>query len=266
MDVLVTVKAYPEPSQRHGEVVCVAGIRTDVKPYTWVRLWPIDFRGQPVADRFRKYQFVHVDASKSRSDTRPESHRPNLDSLTTGDQLSTANGWASRRPYVEPLIADSMCGILRRQAEDGTSLGAFRPAEVLDLEITDNKPWAPEQRNALAQLSLFSADRKELEWIPHRFHYRYRCAEEGCNGHRQMIIDWEIKQAYRRWSSEYPSDWQARLRDKWLGELCAPDRDTVFFAGNQYAAPRGFLVLGVWWPPRRASQHEQMGLLEGDDD
>jgi hypothetical protein len=28
VDVLVTVKAYPEPSQRHGEVVCVAVIRT----------------------------------------------------------------------------------------------------------------------------------------------------------------------------------------------------------------------------------------------
>ena len=57
----------------------------------------------------------------------------------------------------------------------------------------------------------------------------------------------------------------SRLRDKWLGELCAPDCDTVFFVGNQYAAPRGFLVLGVWSPPRLASQHEQIGLLEGDD-
>jgi hypothetical protein len=29
MQVLVTVKAYPQPSRTYGETVCVAGVRTD---------------------------------------------------------------------------------------------------------------------------------------------------------------------------------------------------------------------------------------------
>ncbi len=257
----MTVKAYPEISRRHGEVVCVAGIRTDVEPYRWVRLWPIiDFRGLPPSSSFAKYQFIHIDAAKSARDSRPESHAPNPDTLRAGEQLSSDRQWAARRPYVEAVLTDSMCEIRRRQALDGTSLGAFRPAQVHDVEITDNEPWTDQQRNALAQMSLLAADRRELEWIPYRFRYVYTCSDDACPGHRQTIIDWEIKQAWRDWSARYPTDWPERIREKWLGQLCASDRDTVFFVGNQYGAPRGFLVLGVYWPPRLPA--EQLGLLD----
>jgi len=37
--VLITVKAYPNPSTRYGETVCVAGIDIDKKE--WVRLYPV---------------------------------------------------------------------------------------------------------------------------------------------------------------------------------------------------------------------------------
>ena len=52
--LMVTVKAYPNISQRHGEVVCVAGIRTDQAQPAWVRLWPVQFRDLAFADRFEK--------------------------------------------------------------------------------------------------------------------------------------------------------------------------------------------------------------------
>lgn len=261
----MTVKAYPEISKRHGEVVCVAGVRTDEQPYQWVRLWPIkDFRDLPVTQAFRKYQFIDLDAPTSRRDPRPESRAPNLDSIVNGDFLPSDRDWAARRPFVEPLIGESMCAIQRQHAVDGTSLGAFRPAAVHDVEITENDPWSQEQRNALSQLSLLAADQAELEWVPYRFRYRYTCGDPDCNGHRQMIIDWEIKQAYRRWSRQYPRDWQARIRHKWLDEMCAADRDTAFFVGNQFGAPLAFLVLGVWWPPKRPAQ--QLELLQGNHD
>src|SRR5437879_1598199 len=53
ISLVVTVKAYPAISQKHGEAVCVAGIRTDSAP-RWVRLWPVYFRDLPFSERFQK--------------------------------------------------------------------------------------------------------------------------------------------------------------------------------------------------------------------
>ena len=38
--MLVVVKAYPNPSNKYLESSCVAGIRTDIQPPEWVRLYP----------------------------------------------------------------------------------------------------------------------------------------------------------------------------------------------------------------------------------
>jgi len=40
MQVLVTVKAYPQPSRTYGEMVCVAGVRTDAGEPTIAILAP----------------------------------------------------------------------------------------------------------------------------------------------------------------------------------------------------------------------------------
>lgn len=178
-----------------------------------------------------------------------------------GSTVSSDRGWAARRPYVEAVITDSVCEIQQRQAVDGTSLGAFRPAEVLDLEITEAETWTQAQRNSLNQLNLLADDREQLAWIPDRFRSVYRCAFERCHGnHRQTIVDWEIKQACRRWSREYPDDWRQRIRRRWLDQLCGADRDTVFFVGNQFGAPRRSSCSGSTGPPKQPAQ--PLGLLE----
>jgi hypothetical protein len=41
-----------------------------------------------------------------------------------------------------------------------------------------------------------------------------------------------------------------KIKDKWFGKMCSARRDTAFFVGNQFRNPDGFLVLGVFWPPR----------------
>ena len=124
--VVPLVKAYPEPSQRHGETVCVAGVGTDLDRPTWVRLWPIDFRGLPFDERFTKYAEVELDVLAATSDRRPESRRPIEGSIvSTGRVFSTDRGWATRWPLIEPLLMPSMCELMRKQQLDRTSLGAF---------------------------------------------------------------------------------------------------------------------------------------------
>lgn len=71
-------------------------------------------------------------------------------------------------------------------------------------------------------------------------------------GHEQTIVDWEIAQLYRtlRDKSDAEADVLRKIRDKWLGQMCSAKSDTAFFVGNQFRNPHGFLVLGVFWPPR----------------
>ena len=42
--VMITVKAAPNPSEKYGETVCVAGVSVDPSHPGWIRLYPINFR------------------------------------------------------------------------------------------------------------------------------------------------------------------------------------------------------------------------------
>jgi hypothetical protein len=266
--VLVLVKAYPALSTKYGEVVCVAGLRTDLERPQWVRLWPVSFRALEFTDQFSKYQHIDVDVFRPASDRRPESWSPKLPTLTLGANLPTSQRWQARRDVVEPLVVESMCWLQRQQATAGTSLGVFRPAVVDDFEVTpaddaDLIAANIRREQTRAQSTLFGPERSPLEPSPYKFKYHYTCADERCAGHHQTVIDWEAVQAARQWRSAYDEPTlRQKLRDKWLGELCAPDRDTMFYVGNMHQNPVSFLVLGVFWPPRLATAAAQASLFD----
>jgi hypothetical protein len=264
IDFIPLVKAYPALSRKYGEVSCVAGTEMTAGGPRWIRHYPIPFRSLSDDRQFRKYQPVRLNVERHRGDLRPETRRPDLDSIELrGEPVSWKDAWALRRRFVEPLMVGSMCELARRQRLDRTSLGVFRPGRVIDFKIeqasTDEakrqiaKAWAA-QTNLLDGLG--SEERtgqlRELEQVPWTFRYRYECAEAGCPGHRQSIIDWEIAQFYRRVRNF--EDWRERMRARWLEEVCDEQRDTAFFVGNMHQHPGSFLILGVWWPPRRAEQ------------
>jgi hypothetical protein len=270
IDFLPLVKAYPALSKTYGEVSCIAGVQMTSEGPRWIRLYPVPFRALDDAQQFMKYQPIRVNVETHRGDRRPETRRPDRDSIrVTGEPIPTKNGWQLRRRFVEPLMALSMCEIQRRQAQDGTSLGVFRPKRVLDIEIkkADVKTGKAEIARAwAAQGSLLeSPDGDEqahqieaLEMIPWTFKLRYECNDPRCRTHTQSIIDWEIAQYYRR--VQHTDDWRHRLRAKWIDQLCGPGRDTALFVGNQHQHPTSFLVLGVWWPPLLPEQLALGGL------
>jgi hypothetical protein len=259
---LPLVKAYPALSKTYGEVSCVAGLQIQGSDRPeWIRLYPVPYRALDDEQRFRKYQLLRLRVESHGGDRRPETRRPDRDSIQLeGPFLSSDQGWRARRPYVEPMIAESMCALQRQQREDGTSLGLFRPREVSDLLIEETDVDAEKRRIAeasVAQGSLLDGEErahalKAIEQIPYSFKYRYHCSDPDCNGHTQTIIDWEIVQFYRRVRSA--ADWQDRLRKKWLGQVCGKDRDAALMVGNQHQHLNAFMVLGVWWPPLQAEQ------------
>ena len=65
-----------------------------------------------------------------------------------------------------------------------------------------------------------------------------------------MIEDWEVGALYWRLVDRGASPDEAAnsVKDKFLGELCAADRDTHFYVGTILAHPRSWVVIGVFWP------------------
>ncbi len=250
--VMVTVKAYPTLSKKYDETVCVAGIRIDTARPEHVRLFPVPFRDLEKAKQFRKYDVIEVEVESHdpRKDNRPESLRPRLDTLKVVGHISSARGWAERAAYVRPLVAPSLCEIKREQARNGTSLGVFRPGEVLDFTL-EPAPERPEAVEMMAnQMHLFDPERKKLEHLPYRFMYHFRCAEAGCPSHRIGLVDWEAGVSYLDWRRRYPpEELPAKLKQKWFHEIAGPGRDVHFFVGNLHKRPQQFMLLGVFYPP-----------------
>lgn len=270
--VMVTVKAQPALSQKHGEVVCVAGIRLDTERPEWIRLFPVPFRDLDKMVKFKKYQVIEVDIARPRSDTRPESFTPNMESATLGEVFDTGPGrsW-DRRWNVLSGLADgaTMCELNRgqREGKPTPSLAMVRPAEVLAVEVEDTQDFTAAQQAMAAmaaEADLFGEAREPLEAPPFTVRYRWRCLEEGCAGHKQMCVDWEVGGAARAWLRDHDHETVRRfLREKWLNQLCGEGRDTFFFVGNQHQYPQSYLILGVFWPPRDPGRFEpQLSLLD----
>ncbi|WP_347671163.1 hypothetical protein [Micromonospora sp. B11E3] len=254
LQLLITVKAAPNPSEKYGETVCVAGLRTDTLRTSWVRLYPINFRHLDSDEAFRKYDIVSVEAKPARQDQRRESWKPMMDTLRKEHQLDT---WKSRRQLLDPCVEDSMCR-LNRDAQarpDAQSLALVRPSEVRGFKVTRHEGWTPEEQRKIeayvSQPDLFSGrSRTPLQAPRFKAAYHYRCHESGCRGHKQHVIDWELVALQRRLHGYSDAALAQALEAKFLDEMCAPGRDVAFYVGNQAKRVHTFSVLGVYWPKR----------------
>ena len=248
--VMITVKAYPVLSTRYSETVCVAGIRLDSPAPEHVRLFPVPFRDLDAAVQFSKYDIVEVDVRRHAEDRRPESLRPNLQTLQVVDHITTKGGWAERARHVRPLVQPSMCAIRRQgEVEGGPSLAVFRPAEILDFRLRPAGERSRGQDWIAQQINLFDPDRRKLDALPYRFCYKYRCQDTGCRTHEMGLIDWEAGQSYLNFKARYPAHRLPEvLRQKWFDEIAGPTRDPHLFVGNMHRYPKNWMLLGVFYP------------------
>ena len=74
--VMITVKTYPNPSDKYLETVCVAGVRLDRGRPEWIRLYPVKFRSEDLDKQFKKYEILRLNGTYNQTnDNRPESFR-----------------------------------------------------------------------------------------------------------------------------------------------------------------------------------------------
>ena len=254
LKVLITVKTYPIPSAKYDELVCTAGV---TESGDFVRLYPINFRDLPFSQQYKKYQWIEVIAEKHRGrDVRRESYRPDSNTIQIiGEPLKSNPGnWAERARYALAKKARSMEELNDQRKDDRTSLGIIKPKKVHDLVISDDDPeWKAGFKAALQQARLWDdriVSKVPPRKVPFKFRYRFECDDPRCNGHRMMIEDWEVGALFWRLADQGLShrDAAGKVREKFMDDLCGPDKDTHFFVGTILAYPNTWVVIGVFYP------------------
>jgi hypothetical protein len=248
--VLVTVKAYPNPSKKYGETVCCAGI--DVDTLEWLRLYPIPFRDLDSSMRFRKYTIISVRCWKAPDDHRVESYKIDTDSIEPLSHLDTKGKWEERKRIVLRTVLPSFCSILQDTVKN-KSLGTFKPCNIQFSWKKSPLQDEAKREASYAQLSFFDTKKKAIEQIPFDFYYHFNClGETNCPGHKLPIIDWEIGQAYRNWRYKYTPQEQLlqKIKQRWLDLICSEKNDMYFYVGNMQRFRDHFMVLGVFYPQK----------------
>lgn len=113
------VKAYPQPSKKHEETVCCAGITEDGKEL--LRLFPIRYRRLDKDDQFDRFDLVEMTLTKA-SDPRPESYRVDEGSIHVLEHGNTLADAARVRLWT-PFIAPSLKALMAENDATGRSLG-----------------------------------------------------------------------------------------------------------------------------------------------
>lgn len=269
-EILVTVKAYPHPSKKYIETVCVAGV---TRSRQWMRLYPIRFRYLEYDQRFPAYSWISANIRKSSKDTRPESHNIDIDTLQIVGSIGTEDSWQARRSLLLPLASPSVEILQEQQQLSKTSLGLIRPKQIKRLIIQQKKDahWTEEELAKLQRRSMLdemeSEDRRlivrELEKIPYDFFYEFTCADPRCRGHKIKIISWEVMESYRKWFQDYGARWEDAFRGRYEQEFLDPKQhDLHFFMGNMAAHPQNWLIIGLFYPTSQPGDAIQPSLFE----
>lgn len=253
--VMITVKASPEPSKSYGDTVCIAGVRLlNDDSLRWVRIYPVAFRHLATDKQFSKYEVIELDLTRSTTDLRPESHRPNWDSLTRDPSGSLASG--ARARVLERLIGPTMCELRAGVEADlnAQSLGLVEVADVTGVTFEDHGPWNSTQlesiKRVLGQPDLLGVADTTPVLIPPRFKvkYRYRCGSASCKGHHARILDWELNALQFRFRKASEDELRTIITTKFLDEMFRSDLRTYLYVGNfaDIVKRKNFSVLGVY--------------------
>ena len=253
--ILVTVKAYPEPSKKYGASICTAGITEDGE---WIRLYPIPFDFFRGSGNFRKYDWIEVECrncSKEEKLQRKESHKIRYKTLKVVDSSlnKRPTDWEARNEIVLPMLEESLERLWEAYKEDRTSLGLIKPKELFEFymseELNDDEKSLAKAKESY-QETLFGEKRTDLEVIPHVFRYRFSCHGESCKDHDITCEDWELFQSYRSWRTKYPEKevlWE-KLKQRYFDEMISK-KDLYFYMGTHSLHP-SWLIIGLYYPPK----------------
>ncbi len=263
--VLVTVKAYPKPSSKYDELVCMAGLLEGDK---WIRIYPVPFRFFTNNQQYPKYSWVIVNLIRNKKDFRPESYRPALgldEEFIVEKSIGTKDAWAARKSFILKEVFDNMSELIElAKGEECKSLATIKPKEIIGFEIEETgrewkKSWQEyDLQSSFSDLTATGGveQRELIRKVPHNFHYRF--LTEGDNSPRRLKIeDWEIAALYWNCLERTYGDEEAAkqlVRNKYYDEF-VKKKDLYFFVGttlehHKKRARNPFMIIGVFYPPK----------------
>lgn len=247
--IRILVKAFPQPSKKHEETVCCAGVTEDGQEL--LRLFPIRYRRLPKENRFNRYDLVEMKITKAR-DPRPESYQVDENSirLIQRDKISDEAKVRLWQPFIFPSI-----GILKEENKaTGRSLGIIRPQaqniKFIVKEAKDSSPKDQKFANAIyRQASLLETPLNPLEKPKYSFSYQFVCADPTrctCieNPHTHQIHDWEVQATYFKYKRKYKTEKEALDKMQREYQERIPTHNLHFIMGTMAAHPTTFIVIG----------------------
>ena len=244
--ITVVTKAYPEPSSKHGDVACTAGITDDGE---WIRLYPIDMRHFVGARKISKWDTIEVECQKDSDKLgRKESHKVRAETITIVDNSLSGSkiDWGKRSRILIPKLNKSMDELEKAYKTGKVSLGLIKPVEILDfyktadLQIYEKSGWSYTE-------TLDGQRIPNVTKIPHIFKYKFKCAS---GEHNMQCEDWELFESYRSWGKTYKNEatlWK-KLRERYF-DWMLKERELYFIMGMYSQYPTWFII-GIYYPPK----------------
>ncbi len=242
--IRILVKAFPQPSSKHEETVCCAGVAQDTGEL--LRLFPIRYRRLDKGDQFDRFDLVEMTVTKA-SDPRPESYRVDESSIhlvEKGDQLrdiAKVGLWA-------PHIAPSLRTLMAQNKAENRSLGIVKPDpgslrfKIKAVANSDKDDQMIAELVYRQQASLLEEPLKAISRPKYSFSYEYTCADHS---HKHQIHDWEVQAAFINYRRQYKTEDKtlAMIRQEYGENI--PQRNLHFVMGTMASHARTFIVIGL---------------------
>ncbi|MEM6758674.1 MAG: hypothetical protein AAF601_04280 [Pseudomonadota bacterium] len=235
--VTILVKASPQPSKKHSETVCCAGISAEGE---WKRLFPIRFRQLGPSSNFNRWDIVEYNFESPRSDKRIESCKVFEDTIEPVGRVTSPT---KKSNLVNPLVVDSELEAARL----GASLAAIRPEKPELVWRRRSAQEIEEIRGAFEaqarQASMFDQELDTLEPCP--FEFKMRFFDGDGKKREKLCSDWETSAAFFNLRKQYE---ETRVLDHLFQTYCVDYVKTglVFALGNMASRPQTWQLLGIF--------------------
>ncbi len=233
--VSILVKALPQPSKKHGETVCCAGVNAEG---AWKRLFPIRFRHLKGNSSFKRWDWVEFKYTRPPSDRRTESCRVHEESIRIVGQLKKSE----RSNFLSSLVLPSV----EAASEAGHSLALIRPKQPSFRIRKKSADQISRERDAYkqaaAQTSMFDAELAAIEPTPYEFRFKFTDTDSS---HDYANGDWEAHAMFWRGRSAGKSDQETLAWIKHTFAVDYPKKGMLFAVGNQAKRPHVWQLLGV---------------------
>jgi len=236
-EAVILVKAAPQAGQKHGEVVCCAGMDNDGN---WLRLYPVSFKTLEESQKFKRWDRIQFKWRLPNDDSRVESRRVDQHTIEIIGSLLKRE----RSAFLSRSIVTS----LEREREAGRSF-ALLQSEILDFsaekksseELSEERTRFDNMRIQAAQ-DLFNTE-KIIPHVPCPFKFKYKYRTE--DGLREGTCqDWEIEATYFKWSRRYGEQQAIERMIQRFGEEY-PEKGMLLAMGTHRHWKDRWLINGV---------------------